>query len=564
MLVAVVPLLAVPNHEIVNTLTAGGHKSGAAEMANAFRSRIHGTGDQITIFGEKKEALREHHVTAQSEQWAKNIVSSMIPSNSTRVHAAQVHAQYDLSANYIGREQMGAIDLAVEPSAAQPWHRLLVYIDSIRGVSNSFDFWDRPDPFVQATITSNDVHSLTNSWRTLVNPSNVLDYAFNEKGMLLFRPGLTSVEISAWDSDTVTSNDLIVRSNLPIPSFSDSAPSEWVNHTINNGNCQLHVRLRVLPWAFKMQSQAQQTRMQARVTDTVLLPTAPAVMSTVLTPGNTKALVWFIGRGDAMFHPHVVNMFTSFGYDIYTVNYRMNGACRKHGLYTNPLHTSHCASEDFSEYDPEITYILNQVAAGSYSTVIGYGHSTGAPVMLNYVINHGDAAFTGFIFNSPFLDWGHQGANELILSNPATCLAPASMALSGGGGPSGWALPIWSQYEFEPALRGTYNTAVTVGFVCGASRAQAAVQAQNPVTSKPFFVITATGDDTLEHQESLSFSTAIGPARTVSLIQNSRHDVFLAMEPETLGFALEATCAYMVSQGWASSNCAGGAATWIA
>ena len=33
-------------------------------------------------------------------------------------------------------------------------------------------------------------------------------------------------------------------------------------------------------------------------------------------------------------------------------------------------------------------------------------HSTGATVLLDYLIAHGDADFDGFVFNSPFLSWG--------------------------------------------------------------------------------------------------------------------------------------------------------------
>jgi hypothetical protein len=237
MLAAAVSLLAVTpkarsdTEYALTAFTPWGDTQEPPELAGAFRSRIHGAGDKIIVYVEKQHALREHHTSAQSDKWAQDLVNSMLPTiaASTRNHsAAQVHAMHDLSATYPGRELMAPIDLAVEPSAAQPWHRLLIYVDSIQGIANSFDFWTRPDPFVQATITSNAVHNLDNSWRTLVTPSNVLDYAFNEKGMLLFRPGLANVEISAWDADTVTSNDLIVRQILPIPSFGASSPSPWV------------------------------------------------------------------------------------------------------------------------------------------------------------------------------------------------------------------------------------------------------------------------------------------------------------------------------------------------
>ncbi len=55
----------------------------------------------------------------------------------------------------------------------------------------------------------------------------------------------------------------------------------------------------------------------------------------------------------------------------------------------------------------------------NYSKIIGYAHSTGAPILLNYLqkSNRKDISlFSGFIFNSPFLDWGHLSPVQEIVT----------------------------------------------------------------------------------------------------------------------------------------------------
>lgn len=37
----------------------------------------------------------------------------------------------------------------------------------------------------------------------------------------------------------------------------------------------------------------------------------------------------------------------------------------------------------------------------SYAKVLGYAHSTGAALLVHYLLNDGDKGFSGFILNSP-------------------------------------------------------------------------------------------------------------------------------------------------------------------
>ena len=98
----------------------------------------------------------------------------------------------------------------------------------------------------------------------------------------------------------------------------------------------------------------------------------------------------------------------------------------------------------------------------------------GAPVLLDYLMAHGDSAFECFIFNSPFLDWGRVGGrvNRWILMYAPHLLHKLRVwhdetELLGGGGPSAWALQLYSQYPFDPRSRPLFT---------GASAARAAMQ----------------------------------------------------------------------------------------
>ena len=105
-------------------------------------------------------------------------------------------------------------------------------------------------------------------------------------------------------------------------------------------------------------------------------------------------------------HPHVATrLFFDNGYDLFVLNYKMNGECRRHGFVNDPHYNSHNFRGSFDAYIHDIDSSLEKIST-NYETLVGYAHSTGGPVLLNYLMERGDDAFDAFIFNSPFLDWG--------------------------------------------------------------------------------------------------------------------------------------------------------------
>ena len=290
---------------------------------------------------------------------------------------------------------------------------------------------------------------------------------------------------------------------------------------------------------------------------------------------GTSALLWLPGRNDAFFHPHVASRLASHGIDLYVLSYKRVGVCRRLRLFDNPMHNSHTASGSFKEYHEDIDEALAFLRARgrrrgggdgdgndtTYKRVLGYGHSTGCPALLDYVMARGDAAFDGFIFNSPFLDWGLPGKplTKLFLTYAPAMLVRLGVwrddtELLGGGGENAWAYQLYSQFPFNPADRPLYTVPVTIGFVRGINAAHAELRrrsrAGTAITRKPFLVLTSMHDDVLEGDEMAVAAHAIGPNRTLVQLCHARHDVFMSSEAAVIGLALDNLRAWLLAHGY--------------
>ena len=247
---------------------------------------------------------------------------------------------------------------------------------------------------------------------------------------------------------------------------------------------------------------------------------------------STRAVLWVLGRNDCFMHPHVArDLFFDNGYDLYVLNYKMNGQCRKCGWVNDPHYNAHNYSGDFDVYIADIQQSLQHIeATKEYDQVLGYAHSTGGPVLLNYLMAIGDAAFDGFVFNSrkklhclvlpsfvafryriscsssfrslfflrqhklndtllsAFLDWGWVGGDmvEFVLENTGFLETFAGMGLGSKVGvaktppgqepvmylgqeivPCDWSARLWSLYYFPWGSRPLYRVPMTVGFAKG-------------------------------------------------------------------------------------------------
>lgn len=288
---------------------------------------------------------------------------------------------------------------------------------------------------------------------------------------------------------------------------------------------------------------------------------------------SSKAVLWVLGRNDCFMHPHVAKaLFINKGYDIYVLNYSCDGLCRKRGWVT-PHNNSHNYSGNFDAYIKQIEGAL-AVAKGhkEYSKFVGYAHSTGGPVLVNYLIKKGDDAFDGFIFNSPFLDWGHLGGEFIEFAmtkfvNVAKTLTVKSNAdkLNVTATPeefdapinymgddivlSAWSAKLFSQYFFDFRSRPLHSVPLTIGFVMGVDRVHLELlnlqKKKRNVTLKPFCNITSRADDTLDAADTVERVDLIGPSRVEFELRHNAHDVFLSEELRQTNMAIDFVKSWM-------------------
>lgn len=256
------------------------------------------------------------------------------------------------------------------------------------------------------------------------------------------------------------------------------------------------------------------------------------------------AVLWTIGRNDCFMHPHVAEkLFTGKGYDLYVLNYSANGMCRKKGFVKDSLFQCHNRTGSCDLFLNQVEGAINLMRSyKEYNKLIGYAHSTGAPVFVHYLMKKGDDCFDGFIFNSPFLDWSTDAVGgslvELGLENLRFVTALSSMNNDTQMGKSStpdenkenplkylgseivlcsWASKLFSQYYFDFGSRPLYKVPVTIGFAKSVTKVHKELmkwkQQKKHVTLKPILCITSNDDDILTASETLTRIDAIGPSR---------------------------------------------------
>jgi hypothetical protein len=325
--------------------------------------------------------------------------------------------------------------------------------------------------------------------------------------------------------------------------------------------------------------------------------------------GSSKAVLWIIGRNDCFMHPNVAkSLFTERGYDLYVLNYSATGMCRKRGwvvslkqdetvfydylssvenspiffsFYQTSSHfNSHNHEGDCNLYLDQIDGAISLINSHqNYDKVVGYGHSTGGAILINYLMKMGDDYFDGFIFNAPFLDWNNAGGtmtemlgenvlglmeNFGVLSNdrkfgvvptPERFEEP-SVYLGDEIVLSAWSAKLWSQYFFDFRCRTLYSVPITVGFANSMTKVQnEIIEMKNDkkfITFKPVACIASRADDTLSAKETLNRIDFVGPARCELELRHNAHDVFLSTEKSDVDMAVDMVHDWMDAHGYAT------------
>lgn len=301
---------------------------------------------------------------------------------------------------------------------------------------------------------------------------------------------------------------------------------------------------------------------------------------------SSKAVLWILGRNDCFMHPHVAKgIFTGQGYDLYVLNYSCDGLCRQRGWMKDGFMNSHNRIGNFDLYLDQIEGALSIIKKTGYEKSLGYAHSTGGPVLFNYLIERGDEAFDGFVFNSPFLDWAYvpgDDLGELFFEHGFNFLEKMDFVsydyevgspsvhpslqekveeyetdlkyLGRDIAPGSWYAKLWSCYYFDFRGRPIFPQSITCGFAMGVSNIFKKIKKMSEekrfVTHKPFLCITSKQDDTLTCDETLTLVDMIGPSRCEVQLRHNAHDIFLSSEEKDTTLAINMTRAWMISQGF--------------
>ena len=260
------------------------------------------------------------------------------------------------------------------------------------------------------------------------------------------------------------------------------------------------------------------------------------------TEGHTKCVYWVPGRNDYLHHPHVVEMLTQEGWDVYSIDLRRCGRAKMEGQ--NPLHSHH--SDDFTEYCEEIDHVWalsDEVAGeGTYRHRIMYGHSTGGLIVSMYNrIGKRRQEISGIVLNSPFLSLNVPWIAKNVMAGigQKVILGKGTKPLSDGGGQVNQdLLSIWTQYYYESGKRNPFNLDLTKGWVNAAVDQQKALASMKPHTGTPLLIMTSRSDHTLKSADLLEMVDHVSTFRTEIEVTYARHDVFLSPTPAATNEAL--------------------------
>lgn len=133
-----------------------------------------------------------------------------------------------------------------------------------------------------------------------------------------------------------------------------------------------------------------------------------AVEYAVLPEANT-AVLYIHGYMDYFFQHHLATYFVDQGISFYAIELRKYGASIKSYQHENYF-------RDITEYDEEISIVLNKIKEDGHSNIILNGHSTGGLIATSYALQgEYKHLISGIILNSPFLEFNIPKVLKIIL-----------------------------------------------------------------------------------------------------------------------------------------------------
>ena len=321
----------------------------------------------------------------------------------------------------------------------------------------------------------------------------------------------------------------------PLPALDDA----WVAHTVKEDGVTLTFELRGQPWETKLVTTDQLAACGLRTKTFELTGAGPgekAVLTYARKEGNRRMIYWLPGRNDAFAHAHVLPRLLDAGWDVYAIEHRRLG--RAIGATARDFElVSHVT--DFKlylqEHDAGLEWALAQ---GEYDDVCLYAHSTGgleASVFLRESPLRGK--ITRCVLNSPFLDWGNGGVQEVLLDSldelwpvleAVKGKNAATTAVSKTTEPSGYGIRIWMQYPGAAplTLRNPLTSHVTAGWVAAASHMHDELKKQKP-NDVPTLLLHTDGDVVLDGDELQTLAKYFSSKAETREFKHCRHDMLL-------------------------------------
>ena len=280
--------------------------------------------------------------------------------------------------------------------------------------------------------------------------------------------------------------------------------------------------------------------------------------------GNRRAILWFPGLNDSFHHPAFARRMLQDGCDVYVLDVRRCGACRRAFPELCPPDLLHYTA-DFKESIEEIRMALDCVIHGPHSYpegVVGYAHSTGALYLLAYLLHSDakDSQFAGFVFNSPFFDWGRGSfMNKLILRSgviaklvqlgamDSMSVLPGSPPLCSAEKPLSvdrdldvFKVRLWQRYGVDAESECLFGNVIRAGWVKAVTEQQQELRVlTEPATMKPFLVLCSPQDDLLVAEDVEASSRRLGPNRTLVEVPFACHDTLGSFDEDVAATVAE-------------------------
>jgi len=449
------------------------------------------------------------------------------------------------------------------------WEYILFEIISLENLPKEFLGLDNPDPTIKLEAIGGSVDL------PITPPPNECQFVtrwdaktpvWNELGFVAYGKGqVEKVKITIMDDNKMLKDTLLLEKEVPIP----KDIGKWSNEMVLKEK-DLTIKFKMRRDTKPVQNEDAYKNMDLKeikfdVNGKVGYETGiQASLKYHQAESNTKAVMYFPGLVDTFRHPHLLDLFSSEGFDFYSLD--PHGCGRTAKYLKDPRYAHDVPEQNFDAYIKDIDKTIEFMKKSKdYDSVLVYAHSTGAPIFLNYYLNKREndnsiaKYFDAVIMNGPFLDFGGDATdgigsscNEFILESILTRLpffASKNLNLISADK---------NEFVMFRARRWIlYNTPVDSSIICSTNITLNYMKAVTKVhrhlnksikkdkghvvgfDELPCLFMSSKGDTILTHKESLGRATGLFENPEIHQLQHNFHDVCLSDTKELNEIPLE-------------------------